>query len=144
MEDNTLGGIVVLLLLAGAFFGWLFFLAPIEYPEPLTQPAKIETSISDSTATQTKWYHGGTLHRATIAQWRVATNANRLATASDWLVASLWKGSVNSTSDFNRLRIKAQILVNAVNEAVRDTDQGSTKAAEIAAMILVISNDLGP
>jgi len=55
MENDTLGGIVVILLLAGAFFGWLFFLAPIEYPEPLTQPAQTETSIPSSVTSTSKF-----------------------------------------------------------------------------------------
>ena len=36
-----------------------------------------------------KWYEGGTLHSATIDEWRSATPENRLATCAEF-VAELW------------------------------------------------------
>jgi len=102
------------------------------------------TTTSTSTATQTQWFQGGTLHRATLSQWRAATNANRLATAADWLAATEWKGHLNRPSDFDRVKVKAQMLVNAVNEVASDRDLGFVSASETAAAILVMSNDFGP
>lgn len=37
-----------------------------------------------STLSYAEWYNGGNLHRATVAQWRMAPYANRLATSADW------------------------------------------------------------
>jgi len=102
------------------------------------------TSTSARITTQTQWFQGGTLHRATLAQWRASTYANRLATAGDWLAATQWKGHLNSPSDFDRARVKAQMLMNAVNEIASDQDLGFMSAAETAAAILTMSNDLGP
>lgn len=34
-----------------------------------------------------QWYQGGTLHRASIAEWMAASYENRLATAADFVVS---------------------------------------------------------
>ncbi len=109
-----------------------------------TPTATEATATTSTPATQTEWFQGGTLHKATLAQWRVATNANKLATAADWLAATEWKGHLNRPSDFDRLKVKAQMLVNAVNESASDRDLGAMSATEVAAAILTMSNDLGP
>lgn len=109
---------------------------------PTTTPTRTPTSTP--TATQTQWFHGGTLHKSTLAQWRVATNANKLATAADWLAGDLWKGHLNTPSDFDRIKVKAQMLVNGVNEIASDRDLGSGSATEIAVLLILMSNDLGP
>lgn len=41
------------------------------------------TASTDATA----WYAGGTLHKATLAEWAQATERNKLATAADWVTA---------------------------------------------------------
>jgi len=94
---------------------------------PTNTPTRTPTNTPTSTptTTQTQWFQGGTLHRATLAQWRAATNANKLATAADWLAATKWKGHLRSPSDFDRIKVKAQMLVNAVNEVASDRDVGS-------------------
>lgn len=38
------------------------------------------------TDTPVPWYVGGTLHSATLAEWRNADQRNKLATAADWAV----------------------------------------------------------
>ena len=45
------------------------------------------TTNSTPTATS-KWYEGGTLHGATIADWKSATARNRLATSADFVMVS--------------------------------------------------------
>jgi len=102
------------------------------------------TPTSTATRTPTQWFSGGTLHSATLEQWRLATSANRLATAADWLAATTWKGHLNTPSDFDRAKVKAQMLVRAVNEVASDRDLGFVSAAETAAAIILMSNDLGP
>jgi hypothetical protein len=39
---------------------------------------------SASPSQEQPWYSGGTLHRATIREWKVASPRNRLATAADF------------------------------------------------------------
>lgn len=35
-----------------------------------------------------EWYEGGTLHEATVAEWRTGTGTNKLATIADWIAAT--------------------------------------------------------
>ena len=51
---------------------------------------------------------------------------------------------MRTTSDFQRLKIKAQMLVNEVNEVASDPDLGFMSATETAAAILTLSDDFGP
>jgi hypothetical protein len=94
-----------------------------------------------------EWYSGGTLHKATSAQWKAATRENKLATAADWLDATLWKGHLRTHDDANRLKVKAQMAVDGVDLVVNSKagDQlDSMSVAEIAAALITMSNDLGP
>lgn len=91
------------------------------------------------------WFQGGNLHDASVAQWKEATYQNKLATASDWLASGLWKGHLNTPSDFDNIKVKAQMLVEAVDGVVVDNNQiDHWKVNESAAAIIILSNDLGP
>lgn len=99
-------------------------------------------SSPDSTS---EWHSGGTLHNATVSEWRSATHRNKLATASDWLAATTWKGRLNTPGDIARFKIKSQILTDAVDEVAEDAATvGLLKVKEIAAFIVTAANDLGP
>ena len=70
-----------------------------------------------------------------------------MATAGDWLAATKWKGHLNSPGDFNRLKIKADMLVNAVDGSINvdNIDEiGTMNITEIATIIISASNDLEP
>jgi len=41
-------------------------------------------AIFSSCAVADEWYAGGTLHQATVLQWKSASPDNRLATSADW------------------------------------------------------------
>ena len=87
---------------------------------------------------------GGTLHSATIAEWKAATPENKLATSSDWLSATLWQGKLNSMEAFSQLKEKASMLVNTIDHVAEEQGTESMKVQELAAAILTMSNDLGP
>ncbi|MHA1336274.1 MAG: hypothetical protein ACTSPW_11090 [Promethearchaeota archaeon] len=99
---------------------------------------------SSGSSSSKQWYQGGNLHKATVAQWKGATYQNKLATAADWLVATKWKGYLKSPDDLDKLKVKAQMLVNAVDEVVTVKQMDSLQVNEIAAAIITMSNDLGP
>lgn len=100
---------------------------------------------SVSSAPETKeWFQGGSLHNSSVADWKAATHQNKLATAGDWLAATTWKGHLASPQDFDRLKLKAEILVKAVDEAVAGQNVDHMEVREIAAALLTMSNDLGP
>ena len=91
-----------------------------------------------------KWWQGGSLHEATISQWQEASSANKLATASDWLSATLWKGKLTSLDAFEKLKVKSQMLADAIDQVADGQDMGAVKAIEIAAALVTTGNDLGP
>jgi hypothetical protein len=91
------------------------------------------------------WFKGGNLHTATVAQWKSATYKNKLATAGDYLARTLWDNSLNSTSDFEKIKIKADQLVRGIDYVVRAQGTDDIKINEIAGTIIATSgNDLGP
>ncbi len=91
-----------------------------------------------------EWFKGGTLHSATVAVWKRATDENKLATSSDWLSGTLWKGELTSMKAFERLKEKASMLVLAVDHIVEDQEIGEMQVREFAAAVITMSNDLGP
>lgn len=95
-------------------------------------------------SSSTQWFQGGNLHKATVAEWKNASYQNKLATAADWLASTKWKGHLMSPDDFDRLKLKAQMLVNAVDEVVTVEHTDSLQVTEIAGAIITMSNDLGP
>ncbi len=101
------------------------------------------SNVSNDSA-KDQWFQGGSLHSATVGEWKRATYQNKLATASDWLAATKWKGHLNSPQDFDKIKVKAQMLVSAVDEVVTVKDTDSLQVNEIAAAIVTMSNDLGP
>ena len=71
---------------------------------------------------QASWYTGGTLHGASALEWQRASEANKLATAADFVGNLYNNGHLNveisqSITDVNGLRPLAQELVNQLNEA---------------------------
>jgi len=95
-------------------------------------------------SSSTQWFQGGNLHSATVAQWKNASYKNKLATASDWLVATRWKGHLTSPDDFDRLKLKARMLVKAVDEVIAGQQADYLKVAEIAAALVNMTNDFSP
>lgn len=91
-----------------------------------------------------RWFDGGTLHNATHAQWMAASNRNKLATAGDWLISTKWKGRLNTPTDFDRLKLKAQMLVAGVDGVASVQGTGSMSVTESAAALIAMSNDLAP
>lgn len=93
-------------------------------------------------------FENGNLHKATIRQWKNATYQNKLATAGDWLTATLWKGHLNSYKDFDRLKVKAEMLVRALDSSLSAIPVGNEAedmlVAEAAVFFIHTANDLGP
>ncbi|MCH7974560.1 MAG: hypothetical protein IH949_11885 [Bacteroidetes bacterium] len=103
-----------------------------------------KSGTSSRSSSSKQWFQGGNLHNATVAQWKGATYQNKLATAADWLAATKWKGHLKSPADFDKLKVKAQMLVDAVDEVVTVKKTDLLQVTELAAAIVTMSNDLGP
>jgi len=89
--------------------------------------------------TQPQWYQGGTLHQATIQEWKSATAANQLATCADFVAAMKKTKGVRYT-DLNVMRYDAEQLKDCMNEAIRGDEMNGLglKANEIAAFCAVL------
>ena len=94
-----------------------------------TSPTR-RPSVPNSLPTKA-WYEGGTLHDATVAQWNAASNANRLATASDWVTV------MTGWDTLEEAREKAEDLKTCVNESAVDTIP-EMKVTDIAAACAVL------
>ena len=80
------------------------------------------------------WYGGGTLHKATVGQWKLGTPDNRLATASDFAAAIL-KGQFKS---MDNLKDRATELEMCITGAVEDVAMDGNPVGDIAAACAVL------
>ena len=62
-----------------------------------------------------EWYQGGSLHGSNLSQWSAASNNNKLATASDWIVIVLGDNEVQNMA---LLKQKSSILVNCIDTLI--------------------------
>lgn len=92
------------------------------------------TPSGQTDSNQRPWDSGGTLHRATGAQWRAATHENKLATAADWIAGFLAAaGASGMVRDRDKTRPGAERLVACMDEGVRGVhSMDNSKAYEFA------------
>lgn len=76
---------------------------------PTNAPTATLAPTEAPTATPQPWYAGGTLHSATLTEWRNADHRNKLATAADW--------AVQGFDTVSGLEQKATELLACVEEA---------------------------
>ncbi len=82
-----------------------------------------------------EWYEGGTLHTASIPQWKSSTHKNRLATASDW-AAVMFK---DQNLSMKELKVKALEVVRCIDTATAgSTESLLSSAAEAAAICHIL------
>jgi hypothetical protein len=116
------------------------------YGEQAAPKPQSKARSGASAKTDQQWFHGGTLHQATVGQWLRASTRNKVATCGDWLSATSWKGALNSPLDFARLHVQARKLAAAVDDVARgDVRQvPETKVAAVAALLIKLSDELRP
>ena len=57
--------------------------------------ASIRPTTPRTQTQEQKWYEGGNLHHATVKQWRLASNQNKLATCADFIASGIAKNLFN-------------------------------------------------
>jgi len=119
-----------------------------EATRPVTHATtKVETTPRPETVpeieppTDIPWYEGGTLHHATVRDWRNATHENKLATAGDWIAGLSLEGYLNTLRVWfvgtDELKPFAEELVAAMDgflaraEDIFDFDDVATVAAVV-------------
>lgn len=83
------------------------------------------------------WYEGGTLHDATIREWKRATYRDRLATCAD-LVAAIAKHEGRRPKDMDEFREWAAALEICISEASRDEWSDHLKVTEVSAACWIL------
>ena len=91
------------------------------------------SSPTQNTKPDTSWFEGGTLHKATVAQWRKATYQNRLATAADF-VAATQDVDYGNLKEFKQM---ATDLEKCISVAVSGGDVDNEKVAFISSMCMI-------
>jgi hypothetical protein len=87
-----------------------------------------------------EWYLGGTLHQASVYEWKNATEKNKLATCADF-VASVKKTKNESyNGDLVSMKKDATQMMNCINEAVlgNEAESANLKINEIAATCAIL------
>lgn len=94
-------------------------------------PLAATTSTPKPTTTyDPKWYAGGTLHKATVAQWRVADQRNKLATVADWTYAGFKDADFSSP---DKLRPYADKMLMCIDGMVDMSQKPNSPVVELAA-----------
>jgi len=93
-----------------------------------------DNSSSKQTANQ-EWYSGGTLHQATIDDWKTASDKNKLATSADMMAV------VDNTVSMDELRARAESLKDCIDEAtdIDETVVDDSLVSEIGALCIISS-----
>lgn len=85
-------------------------------------------------STVPEWCKGGTLHSSTLREWRLASEANRLATAADF-IAAIFK---EDRLPMSEIRAKAEHLVQSIEPSASTDQLGSMRTSEVAAGLVVV------
>ena len=86
-----------------------------------------------------EWYSGGTLHRATVGEWRNASYRDKLATAADWALAHDGvKNEVTRSGSIQTLKPFAIDLVSCVDGATGPSGNDGLRVTQLAASCMVL------
>lgn len=115
---------------------------PASGPVPQTDSGSQQSGSSSQERPQwtykgSEWYQGGTLHRATVKEWREADYMNRLATAADWALTMLEK-SGNKPADTDALKPFAVDLEACVSTTSASGYADGQSVSELAAACWIL------
>ena len=80
------------------------------------------------------WLKNGTLHKATVAEWKKANDENKMATCADFVV-SLKESDSKKFETISDIKVSALEMKNCLDEAVNgDSITDDMKINEIAVL----------
>ncbi len=86
-----------------------------------------------------KWYEGGSLHKASVSEWRSAPYGNKLATAGDWaLINDAIKDKVIKSGSIDTAKPYAAKLAACVSKAAGPSGYDNAKVSELAATCQIL------
>jgi len=119
-EKSIIYYITVVLIVVIPLLLFKLFTSPSLKPNSISSGSNFNTQSEDS---KTSWFSGGTLHRSTVAQWRQASYANRLATSADF-IASTQNVDYSNMDEFKRWAIDLETCIStAVSGGDVDDEQ---------------------
>lgn len=96
-------------------------------------------SLFSSSYAGDKWYENGNLHKKTIADWKNATDSNKLATSADMALASpKIKALVKKSGNVDTLKPYAFGLKTCIDKATVDKKTNKMKVTEVAAACIIL------
>lgn len=81
---------------------------------------KKNISSSHSSHSSSKWYIGGTLHKAIIKEWKKATYENKLATCADFIAEGIKNNIFITSINVYTLKYYSQELVDFINASTKE------------------------
>lgn len=87
-----------------------------------------------ATAQAKSWYEGGTLHKATVKQFRAAEYENARATAAEWLAATISDKEISKLNELN-WKHASENLVDCIVKATDDEEAVQNSAATDIALV---------
>jgi hypothetical protein len=93
-----------------------------------------ESTSNQRSSDDTSWVRGGTLHSATVREWRQAPYANRLATTADFIVTTE-DVDLSDTSKFKRMATEVE---SCISQTVSGGDMDNEDASLVYAMCVVL------
>lgn len=95
--------------------------------------------LSVSVVSAANWYEGGTLHKATIVQWKRATQANKVATCADFIAYAHKNGDLKmSFSSMAAMKPYAVDLAKCIDETVRGIDTFDKESVTTMAALAMV------
>lgn len=131
---NAAKGCLVILII-GVIVGLIAAFLTISDDSSQTNNSTTQIEQSD------KWYQGGTLHKASIADWKEATYENKLATCADFVYSTSpkIKELVTQSGNPDTAKEYAAALIICIDKAHENDDTSDTmKAAESAVLCMTI------
>lgn len=102
----------------------------------------LASSSSDDTtkSASDEWYVGGTLHQATISEWKNATEKNKLATCADFVANIKKMNNESYNGDVASMKKDAIQMMNCIDEAVKGNaaEDANMKINQIAASCAIL------
>lgn len=89
-----------------------------------------------------EWWEGGTLHGASVKEWKQATYSNKMATSADWILTLYNEGSLTGKIVFNSpddVKILCKSMVSALDDAVSEGGYKGEQIALVSAMIMMLA-----
>lgn len=92
-----------------------------------------DVALTNENNSTMKWYQGGTLQNATVAEWKQAASRDKLATCAYWVSKTDFKWS-----DRSELKPHAKDLLICIDETISGVPMDKDNVNGVAALCLTM------